>query len=45
MPALILLNFKVYQAPECDDEPEGTLFSLFGPVLFLLHQSNVMDHS
>ena len=29
----------------CYDEPEGTLFSLFGPILFLPHQDNVMDHS
>ena len=29
---------------ECDDEPEGTLFSWFGTILFLPHQSNVMDH-
>ena len=45
MPTLILLNSQVYQAPECDDEPEGTLFSWFGPILFLPHQNNVMDHS
>ena len=30
---------------EYDDEPEGTLFSLFGLILFLPHQSNVMDDS
>ena len=30
---------------ECDDDPEGTLFSWFGPILFLPHQRNVMDHS
>ena len=29
---------------ECDDEPEGTLFSWFGPILFLAHQKNAMDH-
>ena len=28
-----------------DNEPEGTLFSWFQPILFLPHQSNVMDHS
>ena len=27
MPILILLNSQVYQAPESDDEPEGTIFS------------------
>ena len=30
---------------ECDHEPEGTLFSLLGPILFLPHQSNVTDQS
>ena len=33
---------------EYDDEPDGTLFSWFGLILFLPHkaiQSNVMDHS
>ena len=30
---------------EYDDDPEGTLFSWFGPILFLPHQRNVMDHS
>ena len=30
---------------ECDDDPEGTLFSWFRPILFLPHQRNVMDHS
>ena len=44
MLTLISPNFQVYQAPECDDEPEGTLFSWFGPILFLPHQKNVMDH-
>ena len=29
---------------ECDDDPEGTQFSWFGPILFLPHQSNVMNH-
>ena len=28
-----------------DNEPEGTLFSWFQRILFLPHQSNVMDHS
>ena len=44
MLTLISPNFQVYQAPECDDEPEGTLFSWFGPIWFLPHQKNVMDH-
>ena len=30
---------------KCDNEPQGTLVSLFGPILFLSHQSNVIDHS
>ena len=30
---------------ECDEDTEGTLFSWFGPILFLSHQRNVMDHS
>ena len=30
---------------ECNDEPEGTLFSWFGPILLLPHESNVMDYS
>ena len=29
----------------CDDEPDGTLFLWFGSILFLRHQSNIMDHS
>ena len=45
MPTLILLISQVYQAPECDDDSEGTLFSWFGPFLFLPNQRNVMDHS
>ena len=31
-------------AKECDDAPKGTLFLWFGPILFLQHRSNVMDH-
>ena len=30
---------------ECDDEPEGTLVLWFEHILFLPHQSNIMDHS
>ena len=30
---------------KCDNEPQGTLISWFGPILFLPHQSNVIDHS
>ena len=30
---------------KCDNEPHDTLFSWFGPMLFLLHQSNNIDHS
>ena len=30
---------------ECNGDQEGTLFSWFGPILFLLHQRDVMDHS
>ena len=30
---------------KCDNEPHDTLFSWLGPVLFLLHQSNNIDHS
>ena len=29
---------------ECNDEQEGILFSSFGLILFLPHQSNVIDH-
>ena len=29
---------------EGDDDPEGTQFSWYGPILFLPHQSNVMNH-
>ena len=29
----------------CDNEPFDTLFSWFGPMLFLLHQSNNIDYS
>ena len=32
-------------ARECDDDPEGTLFSWFGPILFLPHQRNIMNDS
>ena len=30
---------------KCDNEPHDTLFSWFGPMLFLLHQSNNINHS
>ena len=30
---------------KCDNEPHDTLFSWFGPILFLLHQRNSIDHS
>ena len=30
---------------KCDNEPHDTLFSWFGPMLFLLHQSDNIDHS
>ena len=30
---------------KCDKEPHDTLFSWFGLMLFLLHQSNNIDHS
>ena len=30
---------------KCDNEPHDKLFSWFGPMLFLLHQSNNIDHS
>ena len=30
---------------KCDNELQGTLFSWFVPILFLPHQSNVIDHS
>ena len=30
---------------KCDNEPQGIAFSWFGPILFLPHQSNVIDHS
>ena len=36
---------SILKDQEYDDEPEGTLFSWFGPILFLPIQSNVMDHS
>ena len=43
---LILLNFQVYQASESVMMKQRVqLFSSFGPILFLLHQSKVMDHS
>ena len=29
---------------ECDYEPQGTIFSWFGAILFLLHQNNIIDH-
>ena len=30
---------------KCDNEPQGTLFSWFGAILFLPHQSNLIDYS
>ena len=29
---------------ECDYEPQGTIFSWFGAILFLPHQNNIIDH-
>ena len=41
----IIKPLNLSSARDCDDEPEGTLFSWFWPILFIPHQSNVMGYS
>ena len=41
----IIKSLNLSSTRKCYNEPQGTLFLWFGLILFLPHQSNVIDHS
>ena len=41
----IIKTLNLSSTRKCDNEPQGTLFSWYGLILFLPHQSNATDHS